>query len=384
MCSENVCPGSTGERSEGLRSIHFILPGVSVRPVGGYKVVYEYANYLARKFSSSVSVYVDYVNFSKLSTLERIPALGVVRSVAATSRGKLWRSFGKPWYRLESGVHENVYWHFPDLHLSPDDVVVATSCHTVPFVTRSCKSSGASGLYFIQHFEDWSAPRDFVESTWRAGLRNIVIAPWLEDIGHSLGVPVVLVPNAIDGSNFVCGPALRDRAPMVLAMISPVPYKRADIIEKAFALIHRLAPDIRLGTFGVQQRPRSLPDYVAHTQQPSRAELVDLYQKATVYMTASEAEGWHLPPAEALLCGSSLVSSDIGGVRAYADGIARFVPVGDAARLAHEAIIACRELSDSQSRVDKGRARLLSYSPDDAAQRFSLECLKGNTRPSSL
>jgi glycosyltransferase involved in cell wall biosynthesis len=51
---------------------------------------------------------------------------------------------------------------------------------------------------------------------------------------------------------------------------------------------------------------------------PSQQELRECYNQASIFVAPARTEGWPLPPAEAMLCGSALAATDIGGHREYA------------------------------------------------------------------
>ena len=66
--------------------------------------------------------------------------------------------------------------------------------------------------------------------------------------------------------------------------------------------------------------PGELPGWIDYRQDPSPGELVSgVYNGSSIYLCPSYLEGFHLPPAEAMACGCAVVSTDIGGVRDYAE-----------------------------------------------------------------
>lgn len=71
-----------------------------------------------------------------------------------------------------------------------------------------------------------------------------------------------------------------------------------------------------------------LPGYV------ERRDARDLLRHAEVFVLASEAEGFGLPLAEAISCGTPAVASDIPPLREAGGDAALFVPAGDPDRLA--------------------------------------------------
>jgi glycosyltransferase involved in cell wall biosynthesis len=70
--------------------------------------------------------------------------------------------------------------------------------------------------------------------------------------------------------------------------------------------------------FGVPPAPHGLPAWVEYFQTPSQKKLRAIYNDAAIFVSPSWAEGWPLPPAEAMSCGCALVCTDIGGHREYA------------------------------------------------------------------
>lgn len=356
------------------RTVHILLPGYASRPVGGYKVVYEYANHLASLPRVKVEVHESFAFLHAHKPGDHpLPIFSLALKRLKSFVAKRLRP---RWFALDPRVEERSWVALPRFVVRAGDVVVATSAGTVPFAAQTVNRGGGRGIYFIQHFESWSMPEDFVIETWRAGLRNVVIAPWLADIAYDLGVPAELVPNGVDASSFPKGPPLSERAPSVLALLSSVPFKRADLLVQAFIQLHEARPDVMIKTFGTDERPAALPTFVEHHKQPRPEVLRALYASSTVYMTASDAEGWHLPPAEALLSGAALVSTDIGGVRAYADGVALFVPVGDPHALALAALDVLEHPESAQQRTDKGRDKLIAWGPREAATAFAGVCLE--------
>lgn len=351
-----------------------VLPGYSTQPAGGHRVLYEYANHMAARFPDEFEIEIHESHRLVLSPLRHPPVKEQLLLLHRAARAKYLLSRGRRWFPLDSRISETQWLGAPRIRVGRGDVLVATGCQTVPFVARLAERTGASALYFIQGYESWLADEAFVRSTWRAGLHNVVISPWLRAKGEELGVPTTLLPNAVDATRFPLGPRLRARTPSVLALISPVPLKRSDLVLEAFRRIHAREPGIALRTFGTIPKPQGWPDYIEHTRSPRHEALVALYQSTQVYMATSDSEGWGLPPAEALLCGSAIVSTDNGGVRAYAEGVARFSPVGDALGLTDNAILTCHELDDAQRRVDEGRARVQAHTPERAGEQFAELC----------
>jgi glycosyltransferase involved in cell wall biosynthesis len=91
---------------------------------------------------------------------------------------------------------------------------------------------------------------------------------------------------------------------------------------KALSLVHQRVPALRVTMFGVPAMPANLPTWVEYHRTPTRELLRRLYNEAAIFIAPSWTEGWGLTACEALLCGSALVATDIGGHREFAfDGL---------------------------------------------------------------
>ena len=87
----------------------------------------------------------------------------------------------------------------------------------------------------------------------------------------------------------------------------------------ALKQVHRKYPEVRVTMFGAVPKGPEVPGWVRYYQNPSQAVLVDeLYNRSAIYLGASWAEGWALPPAEAMACGCAFVGTDVGGFRDFA------------------------------------------------------------------
>ncbi len=112
----------------------------------------------------------------------------------------------------------------------------------------------------------------------------------------------------------------------------------------------------------------------------SPGELEWLYRNATLVVVPSRYEGFGLPLLEAAARGAAVLASDIPALRETGEGVARFVPAGEASRWA----VAIRELSaDAPAREAMraaGRARAAEYGYGryaESAEALLLELTRG-------
>lgn len=289
--------------------ITFVLPFGGQRPVGGTKVVFEYANHLVA-LGHEVSIVEPaglYLGVGKNDKWYRnIPKyllLGLRRTYLSHS-----------WFALDSRI--NVRWA-PSLtpcFVPKADVVVATAWETAEWVARYPANRGKK-FYLVQHFEDWFGDRERLLNTWRAPLNKIVISRWLGDIAASLGEPSCYIPNGLDFERFGVDVLPEARhAKKLLMLYQHLDWKGTKEGLAALTSVREEVPDIEVTLFGVAAPARGeLPEWVRYEQLPSKSRLRQLYNEAAIFISPSWAEGWALPPAEAMQCGCATVLTDIGG-----------------------------------------------------------------------
>jgi glycosyltransferase involved in cell wall biosynthesis len=291
--------------------ITFILPGAGRKPVGGFKVVYEYANRLSRLGHRITVVHPALLQMDS-SAAER------ARSVTRYLYG-LVRSGPSPksWFAIDPAVR--LMW-VPSLVSSniPDsDVVIASAWQTAEWVATYPNSKGRK-FYLIQQLETWHGMEDRVIATWRLPLRKFVIAHWLADFASKLNVSADYLPNGLDFERFYIVTPPEQRNPLSVMMLyhSARDKGSADGL-KALSVVRQEVPGLTVTLFGTPTRPADLPSWIEYHSCPRQSMLRDLYNRSAVFVAPSWTEGWALPPAEAMMCGACLIATDIGGHRGY-------------------------------------------------------------------
>jgi glycosyltransferase involved in cell wall biosynthesis len=297
--------------------ITILLPLSGGRPCGGFKVAYEYANFLAAQ-GHAVTV-VHSVNPLKDRPLRAFPwrrRAGLLRKFLTQA----WNQGYRPdaWFSVRQDV--KLTWH---LSLAPrnipdGDVVIATAWETAEWAASYGPRKGHK-FYLIQHLETWAAAEERVLATWTAPLHKIVIARWLAKKAAELGERCVLIENGLDFSRFSLTTPVRDRDPNELLMLFHIQdWKGTADGLAAIAIAQNQVPGLRLTLFSIYPRPENLPKEIEFHHQPSPDLLKQLYNRAAIFIAPSWSEGWALPGAEAQMCGATLVATDIPGHDAYA------------------------------------------------------------------
>lgn len=267
-----------------------------------------------------------------------------------------------------------------DADIPNADVVVATAWDTAREVLALSPEKGAKA-YFLQHYEVVfdDAPKEQVKETWTYPMRKIVVAPWLQEIAkNEFGdTSAILVPNGVGTEFFAAPPRPKCAVPTVGFVFSHVGFKGSDIVIKAFEILGREIPNLRLISFGNSWRRRlkngpSLPNVIEYYVLPPQRKIPDLYAQCDVWVCASRSEGFGLPALEAMACRTPVVSTPTGVAPLLAEqGGLRLAPYEDPQRFALEIRRVLELLADGWLALsEQAFATAQRYSLEDAVLRF--------------
>ncbi len=315
--------------------ITFLLPLSGDRPVGGFKVAYEYANFLAAN-GHDVSV----VHPALLRVDEPLLSHGIrgaIRILRDYWKRKRHGSF-KPtsWFKMRPDVKLLWVLSLKESNIPKSDVVIATAWETAEWLA-GYKIPERAKFYLIQHLETWNGDEERVMATWKLPLKKIVIAGWLQDLANSLGEVSTLIPNGFDFERFSRDTPAEDRDPRTILMLYHLfDWKGSADGLAAFRIAQQQEPGLLLSLFGVGEPPAEMPAGAVYFRNATQETLRVLYNENAIFIAPSWAEGFPLPPAEAMQCGAAIVATDCGGHRAYmADGVTALMsPIKDPQALA--------------------------------------------------
>jgi glycosyltransferase involved in cell wall biosynthesis len=125
-------------------------------------------------------------------------------------------------------------------------------------------------------------------------------------------------------------------SPYILHVGSCIPRKRIDVLLEIFAGLRRLHPGLRLlqvgGVWSAPQREQiarlGIAKDVLQAGRQTQQVIAGLYRTAIATVQPSDAEGFGLPIAEALACGSIVVASAIPSLIEAGGNAALYCPAG--------------------------------------------------------
>ena len=123
----------------------------------------------------------------------------------------------------------------------------------------------------------------------------------------------------------------------LLSVGSSIPRKRLDVLLRVFAEVRKQVGNVRLLRIGESltdeqkdlARQLGVDSALVELGFVSREILSAAYRRATLLLQTSDAEGFGLPPVEAMACGCQVIASDLAVLREVGGTAARYCAVGD-------------------------------------------------------
>ena len=351
-------------------TVNFLLPSVIPSPVGGVKVVLEYANKMVEDGHTVNIIYPTKIKINELQKPSLMTRLSMAKKMITKKIKK--QHTATSWFKLNIKVKEILVPSLLEKYIPDADITFATARQTAEWLNTYPASKGKK-MYLIQHFEDWLGTKEEVDRTWKMPLYKIVISRWLRDHATLLGEKSCIVNNGLDFQTYNITLPIEQRNHFKLIMLNHhFDWKGTSDGLKAVSLVREKFPQVTLLLFGAYNRPDNLPKWVEYHYKPQN--LASLYNEAAIFLSPSWAEGWALPPAEAMQCGCAVVLTDIGGHRDY--GVDNMdlllVPVKNPKKLS---IAICKLLNDNDQRIT------IAKSGNKTIQKFTWDAAYKNLKP---
>lgn len=287
--------------------ITIILPFPVTKPVGGAKIMYEYANHFSARGHRVTILHSLRRPFKKMKS-----PIWWKRFVFFLQRAKRPR-----WFPLSSEVDSRIVDEINDTLVPDGDLIFSTWWQMAYAIEKLAPVKGIP-VNLVQDYEDWGGQESKLLASFRLPIHQAAIARWLQEkIAIESKRMVKLLPNAIDTNRFLLTRPVDSRSPLsVLALYSEEKRKGTVYAIETAVLLKQQYPDLLWTFFGVYPRPKLLPDWIQYFQRPSH--LSALYNEHAIFFSSSLGEGWALPPAEAMACGCAVACTNIGGHVDYA------------------------------------------------------------------
>ena len=296
--------------------VTFLMPCYAWRPMGGFRVVYEYANRLVRR---GYQVTIVHPRRLQNPALEKLSLFQHLRRAPRKIRA-LISTPSISWHAIDNRVDLRYVPTSASRYLPEADFLFATAWQTVRSAVV-CPPEKGRKCYLIQGYETWMGPTALVDDTWRADLRKIAVSRYLVEIGRNLGCQnLAYIPNAIDHEVYRLLHPIEARPRRVVMLFSTISIKGAADGISALQIAKSEFPELQVVLFGTDWRQSWIPRWMVYLRDPPQERIIrDLYNNSSIVLSCSLSEGFPAPPAEGAACGCAIVSTDSGGVREYAE-----------------------------------------------------------------
>lgn len=297
-----------------MKSISFLIHGTSPRPVGGVKIIYQYANMFV-KYGYDVTILFSESRKENESTINK------TKYFAKYVIKKILRYHKRSWFVLDSRVKSKYIFDLSKENLNQYDVIIATMLSTSFHVAQIMneKRLSAKCFYFVQDFEAWGVPESTVYKSYKLPLKKIAISGWLVERIKKVDENVICIPNGFDLNYFNLNVPIEGRNKFEISMLYHVDSrKRCQDSFEALEVLKRKYPQIHVNMFGAYSKPSNLPDWYSYIQMPNKESHNAIYNTSAIFINASAQEGWGLTVGEAMICGCAVVCSSNDGHRIMA------------------------------------------------------------------
>ena len=354
--------GATRSGRGAPQRISMVLPDVKfTTQSGGYRVHYEMANRLAARG-------------------HHVVVLHTTKSWRVWLRSWTWRVRRRPlaqgfveWFRFTAPVELRVVRRVGRRAARHADRLVFTGWTTL---AEARPDLPVRELVLAWDYETWAEADDDL----RTSMRDAFARPGVSLIAGSVAVQSMLtsmslevtavIPPGIDRSTFARVTPARKRVATVGFLHRTAPRRGIPDALRALDRVRSSMPEVVIAA-GASSGD-DLPAWIVRCVTTTDDQLAAFYDRLTVFLLPSRAEGLGLPALEAMACGAAVVVTDNGGSRQFArEGEnALVVPVGDDEAMA-EAVL--RLLRDDELRnrlADAGSATAEAFAWDRCVQAF--------------
>lgn len=302
--------------------IAFVLPGFISIPMGGVKVVHEYANRLSEKGHFVTLVYPIHLQTNFRYFLKKF-LVNQYDKYTGNSRELYYTPNPKVSVLTVKNISEK---YMPDA-----DAVIAVGWQTAEYVYRLPHICGKK-FYLLQSYETYFKNKKQILNTYHLPMQKIAISNWIIEELHNISENAEgRIPNAINPDEFFLENEINQRPTDIITLYHPAKIKGAKEMLTVLKNLRKKIPQLS-ATFITARHPiRSLPSWINVVIQPSIADLRLLYNHSNIYLHTSHWEGWPLPVMEAMACGCAVVATENKGVKEYLipEQNALMAPIGD-------------------------------------------------------
>ncbi|OHX66959.1 glycosyltransferase family 4 protein [Flammeovirga pacifica] len=285
-----------------MKKINFTLPFPPDHPGGGTKMVFENANYLAKK-GYDVAIYSNSLTKGMHKGNKWVKYF----------KNRLSKKYIPKWFDLDKSIQHFTVPEFKDRFIRDADVIISTWHQTAIDCSKLSDKKGKK-INYVQDYEIWDNREETVHQSYQLNnVEFVVISKYLEKILTKFSSNVHFIPYGIDTFNFQIKTPINERNPYSISMLySEEARKNVHVAIEALKILKKEFPQLEAHFFGVKERSEKIPqDWINYYQQPKSVS--DIYNNSAIFLQASYQEGLSLNPMEAKASGCASIYTNIDG-----------------------------------------------------------------------
>ena len=364
------------------KKIAFLFPGRDTSPCGGYKIAYEYANRFSQIGYDVALVYPHIETF--FSKENKNIFIQIKKYFGMLINWKLRnRLHAGEWFSLDPQIKKIHIFKVSNLFLRKKlkgYKIVATAVETAYALNELSCIPNNNKFYFIQDFEQWNGKTaEEIYESYRFPLKKIVIAPWLQKEVEKTGNTAFLIPNGFDFNYFKLTQSIEKRSPFEIAMLYHKDDRKrcCDSID-ALKIVKTYIPQLHVTMFGTPEKP-DLPEWFSYYQCPDKETHNSIYNNASIFVAASNVEGFGLTIGEAMICGCCISCTETTGFLCMANNTTALLsPVYDVKKLADNILLLINNQKLRIELAENGHNYIQLFTWESAFSLFK-NVIEGNT-----
>lgn len=243
-------------------------------------------------------------------------------------------------------IHDNQTLALPMVEVDRHLPVVTTLHHPIA-IDRGFAIAGAANWWRRALTKRWHSFVDHQAKAAKQLPRFLGVSDAArQSYAHHCGIDpdkVTIAFNGLDLETFSPDPSVPRDGDHILALASAdVPIKGLDVLIEALAQLKARGQTPRLTVIGALRegptkralKAHGLLESVSFVSGLTREEIVSLYRRCTLFVSASRFEGFGFPAAEAMACGAPVIVSDGGALPEVAGDAGLVTPAEDVFALA--------------------------------------------------
>lgn len=295
--------------------ITIVVPWFSYRPIGGYKVQYEYAAGLVERGHDVTIVHAT-------SPADHLGARILVHYGLTLARHGVRGHEILTWFTLDPRVKLRFIPILAGWMLPKADVTILTAWQTAAATNNPPRRSGRF-VQVVYDYELWMSGNSDIRAQMQSALSRpdvalLATSRAVEEMLEEMGLNSAGIATAgIDLDLFQCVSPPSQREQIVGFAVRSEESKAISVVVEACEIIRKHRTDVSFVGFG-HGNNTVLPDFVKHLGPLAPHALRDFYNSCMGFVLPSDYEGWGLPAAEAMACGACLITTANGGVEDFA------------------------------------------------------------------